>query len=316
MSARPQVSDRGLALTGNSLAARSVPCEVRGLSDPPEARDPKDGRFFAGDAAVCTPEGLTLASLLLVTLPVTLGLSFMFAPVLLPSTALVAYAFWHLGRRVAKPGTMIVYCFGAGTFAGVLNGWLTVSFWALFFREDLSQSIRAFDIATLVGGAVGLLYGTAYLLPMLVQLSARSVRRTEALDRCLISFGLWGTLVLCLGIAAAYAYEHPLENPVEMAFVVSLASIGGHTCMLSLGVLRWARRRAWLTRVARGQVPGWLVCERQRFHQADLEQLEVFCKPLFGPKNTAGFRVLARGEQLELGDAYRNAPIAPMFLVR
>jgi len=171
---------------------------VRGLSDPPEARDPQDGALgrLTGDAPVCTPAGLTLASLLLVTLPVTAGLSFMFAPVVLPSTALVAYAFWHLGRRVTKPGAMVVYCFCAGTFAGVINGWLTVSFWSLFLG-DLSQSIRSFDIATLVGAAVGLVYGTAYLLPMLVQLSARSLRRTEAVDRCLVSFGLWGTLVLC-----------------------------------------------------------------------------------------------------------------------
>lgn len=285
---------------------------MRGFFAPPEARDLNDQ-----GSRTWTPEAVTLGSLLLVTLPVTAGFSFMFAPVLLPSTALVAYAFWRLGHLVTKPGAMIAYCFAAGTFAGVLNSWLTLLFWSLFSRGGMYSRVDAatFSVGTLLGAAVGLAYGTAYLLPMLVKLSARSLRRTEGVDRCLISFGLWGMLVLCLGLAGAYAYYHPIENTLEVVLVVTLASVGIHACMLAFGLIRWARRKSWLARVARGKVPGWLVCEQAQFQQHAIGNLEVFCKPWFGPTDTSGLRVLARGSATRSTEAYRTSPPEPRFLV-
>jgi len=293
---------------------------VRGFFDPPEARDATEKGWLArlgGNAVAFTPMRLTLMSLLLVTLPVTAGFSFMFAPVLLPSTALVAYAFWHLGRRVSQPGAMIAYCFAAGTFAGVLNSWVTLMFWGMFFDGNVFRYLdpETFGVGTLLGAAVGLAYGTAYLLPMLVQLSARALRRTEAVDRCLMCFGVWGMLVLSLGLAFAYAYQHPIESTLEVVFVITLASAGAHASMFVFGLIRWARRKSWLARVARGKVPGWRIYEQQRFQRAELERLEVFCSPLRSSEALDGFRVLARSTLSGAPDAYRATPLTPKFLV-
>ncbi len=263
---------------------------------------------------MCTPERLTLVSLLLVTVPVTAGLSFLFAPVVLPTTALVAYAFWHLGRPITQLGPMIVYCFAGGALAGVVNAWLTLLLWGLFGAKWLFGDISAgaSSVATLLGAGVGLAYGTAYLLPMLIQISTRSLRRTEAIDRCLAGFGLWGLLVLLVGIRFAQAYLGDVDEPV---FVVALASAGVHASMFVAGILRWARRRSWLSRVEKGKVPGWLVCEQQRFHAAQLEGLEVFCKPLLERTRQNHLRVLARGQATATSEAYRKLPIAPKYLI-
>lgn len=292
---------------------------MRGFLVPPETREQPEGAAPTGavDAPVCTPEGLTLSSLLLVTVPVTAGLSFMFAPVVLPTTVLVAYAFWHVGRRITRVGPMVVYCFAAGGLAGALNSWLTLLVWGLFYGDWFFQRIdgEVVSLTTLLGAGIGLAYGTAYLLPMLIQVSTRSLRRTEAIDRCLISYGSWGVVVLVAGLAVANEYEDATGQPIDLVVAVALASISVHASIFALGVLRWARRRSWLGRVKQGKVPGWLVCEQQRFHRAQLEGLEVFCKPLFGPTHADDFKVLARGTTTATSEAYRTVPIAAKYLI-
>lgn len=290
------------------------------MFDPPEARDPNDGARFVrllGDAAVCTPEGLTLLSLLSVTVPITLALSFMFAPVVLPSTVLIAYAFWHFGRRVTKPGAMVAYCFAAGALAGVVNGWSTVIFWALFSGDQLFAHLgNTIGLVSFLGAGIGLAYGTAYLLPMLIQTSTRALRRAEAIDRCLIGYGVWGMLVLFLGLGATiHSHAGGLDSALDLAVFLALGSLALHASMFGLGVLRSSRRKWWLARVKQGKVPGWLVCEQERFHSAELAGLEVFCRPLFLPPYSDDLQVLARGELAETRDAYRTIPIAPRFLV-
>ena len=285
---------------------------------PPEARHSAraPSRYPTGNPVVLTPEGVTLASLLAVTLPITAAMSFMLVPVVLPTTALVAYAFWHQGRRVRTLGGMVVYCFAAGALAGALNSCLTMLLWGLCVGGSLSRHVgAAFGSATVIGVCVGIAHGTVYLLPMLVQLSARSLRRTEGVDRCLISHGSWGMLVLAVGIAAPFTVVDALENSLVLVLVVAFASGGLHAAMFLVGTLGWARRRAWLARVVRGQVPGWLVCEQHQFTPAELEGLEVFCKPLFGPASASNYRVLARCGKIAAREAYRTAPITAEFLI-
>lgn len=265
------------------------------------------------NSVVLTPEGLTLASLLAVTLPVTAALSFMLIPMVLPTTALVLYAFWHQGRHVTRVGEMIVYCFVAGALAGTVNSWLTMLLWGLFVGGSPFRQAGA--SLTLIGACVGIAHGTAYLLPMLVQLSARSLRRAEGVDRCFICHGAWGVLVLGLGVAAACMAGGARENSVVLVFVVACAIAGLHAAMFVIGILRSARRRAWLARVVRRKVPGWLVCERHQFTPAEIKGLEVFCKPLFAPANASDYRVLARRGKTSGRGAYRTAPLTAKFLI-
>ncbi|HEU5075915.1 MAG TPA: hypothetical protein VFU02_17095 [Polyangiaceae bacterium] len=289
---------------------------MRRLLVPAEARDSTPVPSPTDHPLVLTPEGVTLASLLAVTLPVTAALSFMLVPVVLPTTGLVAYAFWHHGRRVTQVGTMIVYCFAAGALAGALNSCLTLLLWGLFVGGSLFRHMgAAFGSALLLGAGVGIAHGTAYLLPMLVQLSARSLRRVEGVDRCLISHGSWGVVVLGLAIAAASAVADVREDWLVPVLVVTFACAGLHAAMLVVGTLRSARRRAWLARVVRGKVPGWLVCEQHQFAPAELEGLELFCKPLFAPASASEYRVLARRGKTGPRNAYRTAPITAKFLI-
>lgn len=169
--------------------------------------------------------------------------------------------------------------------------------------------------ASLIGAGVGLAYGTAFLLPMLIQVATRSLRRTEAIDRCLISYGMWGALVLFTAIAVAYEYCDTTSDPMDWVLTLTLGSIGVHASLFAVGILRWARRRVWLGRVEQGKVPGWLVCEQQRFQGAQLEGLEVFCKPLLDRTGGNSFRVLARGAATATSEAYRTLPIAPKYLI-
>jgi hypothetical protein len=291
---------------------------VRGFLLPPEARGQAEAASASEiDASICTPEGLTLTSLLLVTVPVTAGLSIMFAPVVLPTTVLVAYAFWHFGRRITQVGPMIVYCFAIGGLAGAVNSWLSLLVWGLFYGGAFVRYIDgdAIGLATLFGAGVGLAYGTGYLLPMLIQVATRRLRRTEAIDRCLIGYGAWGVSVLVASICVASDYEGATGKPIDLAVAVALASISVHAALFAIGILRWARRRSWLSRVEQGKVPGWLVCEQHRFHQAQLEGLEVFCKPLFRTTHADRFKVLARSSATRTSEAYRTVPVAAKYLV-
>ena len=87
-----------------------------------------------------------------------------------------------------------------------------------------------------------------------------------------------------------------------------------HGLMALVGTLRWARRRWWLARALRGKVPGWLVCDAQRFHAAEREGLQVFCSPVFArpPADRDDLWVLAWADPAH---AYRASPLTPKYLV-
>ena len=59
---------------------------------PPEAIEPTTVREPWG----WTVEGVTLTSLLALTIPLTASLTFLLAPAAVPCTALVAYGFWRI----------------------------------------------------------------------------------------------------------------------------------------------------------------------------------------------------------------------------
>ena len=287
---------------------------------PPEARDAGDTRRMGSDMLdrVCTPERVTLVSLLVVTLTVTAGLSYIYFPLILPGTALVAVGFWHFGRRITRAGALVKYCFAAGPVAGILNGWISIVMMLLFNRGDMAMNLdsSAFGLVTVAGAGLGIAYGAAYLVPMLDQLHARFLRRTEGVDRCLVVCGLWGAFVPLASLSAAQTHLGTL-GPSDGVLAAAFVGAGLHIAMFTLGTLRWARRRLWLARVVRGKVPGWQVCEQQHFQPEQLEKLERFCQPLFTGRPNGESRVLARGAATAsaAGETYRSVPIAPKFLI-
>lgn len=289
---------------------------MRGLFLPPEARDPGESAWLTRLALdrVSTPDRITLGSLLVVTLTVTAGVTYIYLPLVLPGTAVVAVAFWHFGRRITRAGALVKYCFTAGPLAGVLNSWISALMMAVFNRGDMAMHMDAntFGLMTVLGACVGFAYGAAYLVPMLDQRSARSLRRTEGVDRSLVCCGLWGVFVPLAALSAAQTHLGAL-GPRDSVLAAAFAGVGGHLAMFITGTLRFARRRLWLARVRRGKVAGWHVCEPERFHRAELERLERFCQPLFVEAPDTP-RVLARSIAAA-GEAYRSVPVAPKFLV-
>jgi len=282
---------------------------VHPLLVPPEALEPTTLRERWGWSV----EGVTLTSLLAVTASVTAGVTFFLAPVVVPCTAIVAYGFWRMGRRITQPASMVLYCVGGGAVAGAANVCLMLVASSLFPGGEFlwRLGVQLLGLA-LLGAAVGVAYGFAYVLPILTQLSARSLRRPEGVDRCLVRYGLWGVIVLGLGFSLLVVFPGAEEAMHDVVFVIAGASFVLHAWMLLIGTLRWARRRAWLARVSRGMVPGWLVCDPQRFDAAELEGLQVFSNPLFTRPPAKRRRVLAWGDGT---DAYRSTPLTPKYLV-
>lgn len=117
---------------------------MRGLFLPPEARDQADPAWLTRLALdrVCTPDRITLGSLLVVTLTVTAGVTYIYLPLVLPGTAVVVVAFWHFGRRITRAGALVKYCFAAGPVAGVLNSWICALMMAVFNRGDMAMHTR------------------------------------------------------------------------------------------------------------------------------------------------------------------------------
>src|SRR6187431_467291 len=145
---------------------------------PPEAREPTlaDMRPIPRKRWTWSVEGVAMTSLLAVTVAVTASVGSVLAPMVVPSTALVAYGFWRVGRRITRPSRMWLYCLGGGAVAGAVNGWLAVALWVILDRgEPIGLDVRTLVSAGEFGAVVGVAYGFAYLLPMLTQLSARSL---------------------------------------------------------------------------------------------------------------------------------------------
>lgn len=287
---------------------------VHPLLVPPEALEPTGADAPPGPRKpwLWTATGVALTSLIAVTVSVSAGVAFVIAPVIVPCTALVAYGFWHAGRRITRLRDMLLYCLVGGALTGAVNAWLTLGVWSMFGGGYFLRNIQpdALKLAGVIGAVAGIAYGCAYLLPMLSRLRARALLRSEGVDRSLVSYGIWGVIVLPLGFTLIVG--HP-EATNDVLVPILATSFVLHLSMLLLGTVRWARRRAWLARVLKGKVPGWLVCDSQRFHAAELEALQIFSCPLFARPSPNQLRVLAWGDG---SDAYRTTPLTPKYFVR
>jgi len=302
---------------------------VRQFLLPPEARPPAErrpgSRRTHTEQPEWTPERVTLVSLLAVTaavmayvvIPNARGLDAGVGLFLILSTTLAAYAFWRRGRRVRGLGRTIGYCFAGGALAGIGNGWLFGCSWALLSGGDVLVYVDAeFCVClTLLAAAVGVAFGIAYLLPMLTQWSAKSLRPSEGVDRCLLGSGAWGMLVLGSLLSVAFHEDHVVAVMRHGECALAAGLLGVHALMFLAGVTRSLRRSWWLGRVVRGKVPGWLACERLQFAGADLESLEVFCGPWFARTPASGLRVLARRTSSRSDEAYRSSSPVPRFLI-
>ena len=258
-----------------------------------------------------TPETLTLACLLAISVPLAAAFTDKAFP-LLPSTALVTVAFWHFGRRKPRR-SLIGYCLGAGALAGIVNAWVTLLLSGIFLYQDWID-LPIYFYAAPIAAIIGVVHGLAFLVPLRILRSDRSFRLAESIDRCLITNGAWGLFILCLGLSFCITLRDPSFTRFELVWTLGLPSLGLHALMLCVGLVRWAHRRLWLGRVAAGKIAGWRVCENQQFHAAQLEGLEIFGQPLFRTSDADALRVLVHEESSGSADTYRS-PSPPKFLI-
>ena len=154
---------------------------VHSLLVPPEALKPTEA-----DALPTTQSqwgwsvnGIAVTSLLVVTACATCWLALtnddliaLIAYYVVPSTTLFAYGFWRVGRRITRPSRMLLYCLGAGGVAGILNACIPHCLLAVSGGGPIDFNVVVLGLAARSGAKVGIAYGCAYLLPMLIQLSA------------------------------------------------------------------------------------------------------------------------------------------------
>ena len=250
-----------------------------------------------------------LASMLLVAAPATANWSTLIAVLVVPLTLLVATGFWYASRRQVGFRRIAGYCVLGGALGGALDASLCYSALRSFDDGSLIATAFSFPIVGVVGVFTGIAYGLGFLPLLLLQASARGMRRTEAVDRCLIGCGLWGLAASQLGAGlqprlSLFSFE--MQPMLSMSWsAVAIA----HGVMLVLGFIPWAGRRVWLQRVVSGKIQGWQLCSVDDFGAA-VATLPVFCKPLIPRARKA--RVLVRSRT---GDVYRGEVLEPKYLV-
>lgn len=302
-----------------------VPPEGRLSAEPTLSRLQRAESPGLGPGEWTATERLTLVSLLAVTgsvvsyflVPPFANIYAPITPLLVLSTTLVAYAFWRRGRRVNDLRGALSYCLGGGALAGIGAVWLCVVLMTLVTSGEMLSLLDPglAGTLTLFAAGLGVAFGMAYLLPILTRLSARDLRPSESIDRCLTGFGCWGTLVLGTVCTLWSPYAKAQSGPEHPMVVVAFATLGAHALMFLVGLTRSARRHWWLARVVQGKVPGWLACERERFVPGELEGLEMFSEPWFRRERAGGPRVLAQGTATRASEVYRECPPVPKFLI-
>jgi hypothetical protein len=257
-----------------------------------------------------TGQHVTCLSLLLVSIPVTASWATLAAPVIVPSTVLVAAAFWHLSRTIPRLSRLFAYCTLGGAAAGAINAGICMSIVTIFSGPSFS-SLVGIPMAAIIGLFFGVGYGLGFWPALAMQVSAHGMRRPEGVERCLIGCGLWGATVCGLGYLinarplGFSGYDHH-----ELIRFAWLAVTLVHTLALLAGLIPWATRRLWLRRVARGKVDGWLLCSPDDFRPNHLDELPIFAKPLLTPSRPP--RILAHGRTR---DVYRAEGPEPRYLV-
>ena len=254
---------------------------------------------------------VTLASLLILSVPLTMTWSTLIAKLVVPVTLVVTAAFWYGSRRFVERRRLVWYCILGGAAGGAIDATLCYTFVTIVSYGPLVQVAVGFPSALLAGVVFGVGYGLCFLPPLLIQASTRGLRRSEAIDRCLIGCGVWLWVIARLWLAfraAAYQREFnvdllTLALPWGVAYWLSCG-------MLLAGVVPWVGRWWWLERVARGKVSGWRLSNIDEYGPGTLDGLPVFGKPLIPRSRSA--RVLVK---LRAGDAYRGELSEPHYLV-
>lgn len=254
---------------------------------------------------------VTLASLLIVSVLLTLSWSTLIAELVVPVTLGITIAFWYRSRRIVGVRRLVWYCILGGAAGGVVDATLCYTFVTIVSHGSVVQVAIGFPSALLVGVVFGVGYGLCFLPPLLVQASTRGLRRSEALERCLIGCGVWLWAVTRLWLAfpgAAYQREFNVDLSLLAVPWAVAYSLSGY--MLLIGVVPWVGRWWWLERVARGKVSGWRLSNLDEYGPGTLDGLPPFGKPLFPRSRRA--RVLVK---LRAGDSYRSELSEPRYLV-
>lgn len=258
-----------------------------------------------------TGQHVTLASLLILSVPLTICWSTVIAVLVVPVTLLTTLGFWHISRRVVEARQLVRYCILGGATAGAIDAILCYSFVTFVSHGPWVRVAVGFPSALLVGVLFGAGYGLVFLPPLLVQSSARGLRRSAAIDRCLVGCGAWSWAVAQIGLELPAAYQTRLS--LEVLGVVhaawgALAMVA--SLMLLVGVVPCVGRWYWLERVERGKVAGWSLVRGDDYRPGVLAGLPVFSKPLIPRIRSA--RVLVK---VRTGDTYRGELSEPRYLV-
>jgi len=258
-----------------------------------------------------TAQHVTLASLLILSVPLTVSWSTLFAELVVPVTLVVTAAFWCGSRRIVEARRLVWYCILGGAACGAIDSTLCYAFVTLVSHGSFVQLAFGFPSALLAGVLFGVGYGVCFLPPLLVQVSTRGLRRSEALDRCLVGCGVWlwaitRVWLACRGVAYQREFNVDLMM-VAMPWGLAYCLSG---CMLLAGAVPCVGRWWWLERVARGKVSGWRLSNIDEYGPSALEGLPFFGKPLIPRSRSA--RVLVK---LRAGDTYRGELCEPRYLV-
>jgi len=254
---------------------------------------------------------VTLASLLILSIPLTFCWSTVIAILVVPVTLAGTAVFWYASRRIVEVRRLVWYSIVGGAAGGAIDATLCYTFVTIASHGSLVRVAIAFPSALLVGVLFGVGYGLAFLPPLLVQASSRGLRRSEAIDRCLIGCGVWGWLIAQLGLQLPAAYQSRLS--LELLTLVQgtwSAAALLYSFMLFLGVVPYVGRWWWPERVARGKVSGWRLSNLDEYGPGTLDGLPPFGKPLIPRSRSA--RVLVK---LRAGHSYRGELSEPRYLV-
>ena len=274
----------------------------------------------------CTAERAALVGMLLVVPPVTARLFPALASVVVPSTLLVTVGYWLWLKSIRSDTLLVLHALWIGALAGYMNtvGSLHLHLWVSGKFEDLPTAGFAGLLLGFVGCLHGVSYGLVLLPPVWMARCSRRFHSAEAFDRVLASTGLWGVITLaCLDpILDHFALDHALGGislysnwPTLPPSALWILAVAGCLLMLAFGLERLRQRRAWLARVRRGKVPGWLVVSSEHFGE-DLDELPLFCPRLFGRAASSGLAaglVLAEGAASK--GAYRSEGLTPRFRI-
>jgi len=271
----------------------------------------------------CTAERAALAGMLIVVVPITARLFPALAHVVVPSTLLVTVGYWLWLKSIRSDALLVLHAIWIGALAGYMNtiGSLHLHLWLSGKFEELPTAGPATLLLGFVGCLHGVSYGLVLLPPVWMARRSRRFHSAEAFDRVLASTGLWGLITLaCLDpIVDDLAMDHALGGmssysilPTVPVSELGILAVAGCLLMLVFGMQRLRQRRAWLARVRRGNVPGWLVVSSEQFSE-DLDELPVFCPRLFGRAVTSGELVLAEGASSR--GAYRSEGLTPRFRI-